>query len=149
MSRLRWRRWGSSFIFIDYDAARDERACTGDLATGMPELSNQGRSPITEGAGKAGHRLMPVARVRKKMHAAVTTGSAGMTGLPCAMVLTVSFVLSPGTGSLAPVTCETCRRLRKFSASTGAPGPHDFSVRAGASRLPAPSRPSRPAPNVS
>jgi hypothetical protein len=32
-----------------------------------------------------------------KKQAAVTTGSAGSTGIPCAMVLTVSFGLSPVT----------------------------------------------------
>jgi hypothetical protein len=32
-----------------------------------------------------------------KKQAAVTTGGAGSTGIPCAMVLTVSFVLFPMT----------------------------------------------------
>jgi hypothetical protein len=38
-----------------------------------------------------------------KKQAAVTTGWAGSSGIPCATVLTVSFALSPGTGCLAPV----------------------------------------------
>ena len=43
------------------------------------------------------------------------------------MVLTVSFVLSPETG----LDCLRHRRntLRQFSASIGAPRPHDFTVR--------------------
>src|SRR5271157_5714663 len=49
------------------------------------------------------------------------------------MVLTVSFVLSPVTG----LFCH--RRLQvttgKLDASVGAPGPHDFSVRARVARL--------------
>jgi hypothetical protein len=34
-----------------------------------------------------------MARLQNKKQAAVTTGSAGSSGIPCAMVLTVSFVL--------------------------------------------------------
>src|SRR5215467_11845352 len=40
----------------------------------------------------------PMARQQIKKLAAVTTGLAEQPGLPCAMVLTVSFVLSLGTG---------------------------------------------------
>ncbi len=51
----------------------------------------------------------------------------GTPGLPCAMVLTVSFVISPVTG----LSCH--RRLRNtfrtLDASVGASGPHDFAVR--------------------
>jgi hypothetical protein len=38
-----------------------------------------------------------MARLQQKTQAAVTTGLAGSTGIPCAMVLTGSFVLSPVT----------------------------------------------------
>jgi hypothetical protein len=69
----------------------------------------------------------------KKAHEQVTTGSPVTPGLPCAMVLTVSFVLSPVTG----LFCH--RRLlnnfRKLDTSVGASGPHDFSVRISAARL--------------
>ena len=56
-----------------------------------------------------------------------TTGTGGSTGLPCAMVLTVSFALFPVTGLF-------CHRrfaiiVAKLSASVGAPEPHDFAVR--------------------
>jgi len=37
---------------------------------------------IEEGAGKAGYRLTPMARVHQKKHAAVTTGSAGYPAFP-------------------------------------------------------------------
>jgi hypothetical protein len=40
----------------------------------------------------------PVARLQQKKQAAVTTGSAEKPGLPCTMVLTLSFALSRGTG---------------------------------------------------
>jgi hypothetical protein len=41
-----------------------------------PSLASHWPS-IREGAGKAGYRLIPMARVHQKKHAAVTTGSAG------------------------------------------------------------------------
>jgi hypothetical protein len=42
---------------------------------------------------------LAVARQQIKKLAAVTTGSAESSGIPCAMALTVFFVLSLGTGS--------------------------------------------------
>jgi hypothetical protein len=65
------------------------------------------------------------------------------------MVLTVSFVLFPGTGFFAPVISGSFRSL---SACIGAPEPHDFAVRTNAARrakiAPGDVRPSHPAPNV-
>jgi hypothetical protein len=62
----------------------------------------------------------------------VTTGSPETSGLPCAMVLTAYFALSPVTG----LFCH--RRLRntfrELDASVGASGPHDFAVRVGVAR---------------
>jgi hypothetical protein len=42
----------------------------------------------------------------KKAHQQVTTGSAGRSGIPCTMVLTVSFVLSPAIGLFVTVIGE-------------------------------------------
>jgi hypothetical protein len=42
----------------------------------------------------------------KKAHQQVTTGSSGQSGIPCTMVLTVSFVLSPVIG----LCCHRHRR---------------------------------------
>jgi hypothetical protein len=62
------------------------------------------------------------------------------------MVLTVSFVISPGTGLSCP------RRFvdhsAKLGASVGTPGPHDFAVRVHAVRLSAHPRPPHPASYV-
>jgi hypothetical protein len=62
------------------------------------------------------------------------------------MVLTVSFVLSSGTGLSCP------RRFvdhpAKLGASVGAPGPHDFAVRGSTFRLRAQPRPPHPASYV-
>jgi hypothetical protein len=54
----------------------------------------------------------------------------GKSGPPCAMVLTVSFVLSLVTGLSchhSPVRCESI--VTDLNASVGASGPHDFAVR--------------------
>ena len=54
----------------------------------------------------------------------------GTPGLPCAMVLTAYFALSPVTG----LCCHRHRRndFRQLDASVGASGPHDFAVRVSA-----------------
>ena len=102
----------------------------------------------TEGAGNAGRSPHPQPRVRNetKHTSVVTTGSPESPGIPCAMVLTASFVLFPVTG----LFCH--RRLAgmpsaKLDASVGAPEPHDFAVRlqAPSSKAPSASIASRPA----
>ena len=101
-----------------------------------------------------GARLAPAAsRAKMKKHTSiVTTGSPVSPSIPCAMVLTVSFALSPVTGLF-------CHRrfagitLANLSASVGAPGPHDFAVRTNTVRprkriALGDVRPSHPLPNV-
>jgi hypothetical protein len=73
-----------------------------------------------------------MARQQNKKLAAVTTGSAGSSGIPCAMVLTVSFGLSPGTGLSCPH--HHADRSARLGLSVGRPGPHDFAVRVSAVR---------------
>jgi hypothetical protein len=61
-----------------------------------------------------------MARLQQEKQAAVTTGSAKSTGLPCAMVLTVSFALSSATSSfLSP----SPRGLKGFARPVGPPKP--------------------------
>jgi len=71
-------------------------------------------------------------------------GRAGSPGIPRAMVLTVSFVLSPVIG----LSCH--RRLAdypaKLDAGVEASGPHDFAVRDSAARLWRCLRPPHPVP---
>jgi hypothetical protein len=101
-----------------------------------------------EGAGKAGCWPHPWSACKQKA-GGVTTGTSRTTGLPCAMVLTVSFVLFPGTGLSCPRHPRSARcALWEFSASVGAPEPHDFSVRRSSARLAPLSRPSHPTANV-
>jgi len=69
----------------------------------------------------------PMARLQQKTQAAVTTGPAGATGIPCAMVLRL-IARSPRCSGLC-----SHRRLAKLPAkldpSVGGSGPHAFAVR--------------------
>jgi len=59
-------------------------------------------------------------------------GYTATAGIPCTMVLTVSFVLS----SVTMLGCHRHQwnRFHQLSACIGAPGPHDFAVRTNAVR---------------
>ena len=88
----------------------------------------------------------PMARLQQEKQAAVTTGSAGSTGPPCAMVLRL-ISRSPRCAGL-----DSHRHsqiiIRELDPSVGGPGPHDFAVRISRARLAQRTRPSHPAPNV-
>ena len=70
----------------------------------------------------------------KKHTSIVTTVTPESPGIPYAMVLTVSFVISSVTG----LVCHRRRRnrncFRRLDTSVGASGPHDFAVRLSAVR---------------
>src|SRR5438045_1576121 len=77
---------------------------------------------------------MPGARCTRSLacknkiaHEVVTTGSPEQPGIPRAMVLTVSFVISPVIG----LFCHRHRQVTtcQLDASVEASGPHDFAVR--------------------
>ena len=53
----------------------------------------------------------------------------GQPDIPRAMVLTVSFALSPVTWLFCHRHRRDAKHRRQFSASQGAPEPHDFAVR--------------------
>src|SRR3954452_15464474 len=82
----------------------------------------------------------------KKAHEVVTTGSPEQPGIPRAMVLTVSFVISPVIG----LSCHRHRQVTtcQLDTSVEASGPHDFAVRISTVRQPCYQRPSHPVPNV-
>ncbi len=69
----------------------------------------------------------------KKAHERSHHGPPESPGIPRAMVLTASFVLSPVTG----LFCHRRRQdaSRRADASVGVSGPHDFAVRFSARRL--------------
>jgi hypothetical protein len=62
-----------------------------------------------------------------KKQAAVTTGSAEHPAFPARWAYGL-YVISPGTGLIAPVAHKT-RHIFELGISTGMPGPHDFTVR--------------------
>jgi len=69
----------------------------------VPEACSSFRTLENDkGAGKAGRRLAPAGPCAVKMHTGWTTGVAGRPAFPARMVLTVSFVLSPGSDALLP-----------------------------------------------
>jgi hypothetical protein len=80
-----------------------------------------------------------------KAHELVTTVTPESPDIPRAMVLTVSFALSPVTG----LVCHRRQRnlFRQLDASVGASGPHAFAVRLQrrSSLAPSASTASRPA----
>jgi hypothetical protein len=88
----------------------------------------------------------PMARLQQKKQAAVTTGSAGSTGIPCAMVLRLISRSPWGPGFLAPIAGAMRKHHRQLNPSVGRPGPHDFAVRAGHVRPTCHPRPPHPRP---
>jgi hypothetical protein len=106
-----------------------------------PEVC-QGISSLRIGAqGMPGERMHPQPRaIKERAHEIVTTGESRITGIPCTMVLTVSFVLSPG--DLAFLPPSYARPLsRALDTCLGVSGPHDFAVRDHAARQAALPRP--------
>ena len=114
---------------------------------GEQRPSGAAACPLSESRGRREGRALaaPVARLQKKMQAAGTTGSAETARPSPRNGFTTYFALSPGTGFVAPVAHDARQKHRELGISSGMPGPHDFVVRAGASRLLSPSRPSQPA----
>jgi len=95
--------WGYAALFAD-TVSRSRRAKT-------PELQNP--SIKTEGAGNAGRSMRPQPRVQCRKHTSVvTTVTPESPGIPRAMVLTVSFVLSSVTG----LVCHRHQRIKVLSA---------------------------------
>src|SRR6185312_3085838 len=69
-----------------------------------------------------------MARVRKKLHAAVTTGTSRSSGLPCAMALRLIRALR-GDRRSCPRRSQDSIEFSDLGLSTGKPGPPDFAVR--------------------
>jgi hypothetical protein len=107
--------------------------------------------PRNDGGRREG-RAPTAPMVACNKHAVVTTGTSRTSGLPCAMSCGL-YVISPGTGFLAPVTGAMLSHRRRLDASIGAPGPHDFAVRMmpfvrARKHTATSSRPPHPAPDV-
>jgi hypothetical protein len=91
------------------------------------------------GAGAPAAARVVVVNTRVSHH-----GHTGTPGIPRAMVLTVSFVLSPVIG----LCCHrrSASNPAKLDASVEASGPHDFAVRISAIRQRRYQRPPHPVP---
>ena len=146
------RRDGFRFNCQTADASPHSRGriCPSD-AWGLP--SKKQRAQGMPGA----RRTHSLACEMEKTHELVTTGSPKVLSIPCAMVLTVSFVLSPVTG----LFCHRRHADRGVSGPLGPTSPprnltpasgrqdHTTSPSASAALVSAPpKRPPHPAPNV-
>ena len=90
-------------------------------------------------------KASPMARLQQKTQAAVTTGSAGSTGIPRAMALRLIRDLLGVPGLLAAVARNHLANLIPASGNQD----HTISPSVpGVARLATPTRPSHPAPNV-
>jgi hypothetical protein len=87
--------------------------------------------PPKRGAGNAGCALHPRSRVRneqKKMHTSIQVQRRA-SGIPRAMVLTVSFELFPVIGLCCHRHRRDAKHHRQLDVSVETSEPHDFAVR--------------------
>jgi hypothetical protein len=94
--------------------------------TTCPSYLHQFAPLRTEGAGKTGYQLIPMVRVQQKSTRQNHRLSRDNPAFPAQWCYGL-YVLSPGTGFLAPV-CDNARSAHCAGTSTGMPGPHDFAV---------------------
>jgi hypothetical protein len=97
-----------------------------------PSPIKRGRSATPKrGAGNAGCALHPRSRVRnvqKKMHTSIQVQRRA-SGIPRAMVLTVSFELFPVIGLCCHRHRRDAKHHRQLDVSVETSEPHDFAVR--------------------
>jgi hypothetical protein len=118
--------------------------------TKCPSCWKRAALEIIRGRRECRMRVAPEAACAAKSTRVSNQGYTATAGIPCTMVLTVSFVLS----SVTMLGCHRHQwnRFHQLSACIGAPGPHDFAVRTNAARRAMIAlgdvRPSHPIPNV-
>jgi hypothetical protein len=118
--------------------------------TNGPSCSHRSPHRNREGAGNAGALAAPWPACEKNARGGHRRSAETSPALP-ARWFTRLYVISSGTGVLAPVACELVA-IRRLGISTGMPGPHDFAVRLGIVRRRDqrsrcnPIRPSHPGP---
>src|SRR5690242_14315026 len=122
-------------------ASLKTRTCA--LAARCARVLRQSRSLQNQrGRRECRVKASPMARQQQEKLAAVTTGSAGSSGIPCATVLRLIRALLGDRAFLPPSPRVS---YAKLDLSVGRPGPHDFAVRADDARRASPPRPSHPA----
>src|SRR5215471_16572864 len=87
--------------------------------TSVPELSKRTALEIMRGRREGRVQAAPMARQQIKKLAAVTTGLAGASGLPCAMVLRLIRDLPGARALLPPSRAAFVAPARLASASGG------------------------------
>jgi hypothetical protein len=120
--RRRLGAWHASYdeapsIQFSNDSAFPRRDAPGPCMNCSPlEIRGRGAT-LKRGRGESRVPAAPAAsRAKVKVaHELVTTGSPEQSGLPCAMVLTAYFVLSPATNSC----CHRHRRIRAGQTRSG------------------------------
>jgi hypothetical protein len=97
----------------------------------LPELYLKSSRLKNERRRECRVKASPMARLQKKKQAAVTTGAAGSSGIPCAMFDGL-YALSSGTGVLAPVrvmrSIIASRQRVSRAAQAPAPGRQDHTI---------------------
>src|SRR3954454_23284716 len=102
------------------------RECLHSRGANAPEVCENSPPFPWEGRGECRVPTHPQPRMQnKKAYELVTTGRPDDPAFPHAMVLTVSFVISPVIG----LCCHRRFACAKLDASVEASGPHDFAVR--------------------
>src|SRR5882672_12609547 len=118
--------------------------------TKCPSCWKRAALEIIRGRRECRMRVAPEAACAAKSTGVSNQGYTATAGIPCTMVLTVSFVLSPVT--MLGCHRHQWNRFHQLSACIGAPGPHNFAVRTNAARRATIAlgdvRPSHPLPNV-
>jgi hypothetical protein len=122
----------------------DQRSRALSRRRSRPSFAVAGLSDLREGAGKTGHRLVPMVRVQQKARGR-TTGSAENTRPPPRNGFNGVFRALPGDHRLVATVIPGKLASQELSACFGAPGPHGLTVRARVSRLLPRSRPPHPA----
>ena len=126
---------------------RDERSCTSDLATRLPELFNQGRPQIMEGAGKTGRRLAPMVRVQQKSTRQNHRFSRNHPAFPAQWFYGL-YVISPVRPGFVVTVVGVMRSIIASEAPASGRQDHTLSPSASCCSSDDTTRPSHPAPNV-
>src|SRR3954454_15503980 len=102
------------------------RECLHSRGANAPEVCENFPPFPREGRGECRVPTHPQPRMQsKKAYELVTTGKPDDPAFPHAVVLTVSFVISPVIG----LCCHRRSACAKLDAGVEASGPHDFAVR--------------------
>src|SRR6202050_5077565 len=113
---------------VKYDSAFSPRDAL-EFGSNIRPLPTEGAGLPQEGSRECRAPDAPAASRVEKNTRVSHHGHAGSPGIPRAMVLTVSFALSPVIGLVCHRRRRDAKHHRQLDASVEASGPHDFAVR--------------------